>query len=195
MADTLRAFYDDASLQRFTVAAAYIDDAGAALLSRALCRGARVTLLMPRVPNVYAHANAATLKALMLRHGSAFQARLHPRMVHAKAAVGFRDDGSAEAVIGSANLKCRSLTQFGELLMRCDGTFATRLAAALTALAAEGKPVRHAPKQAADPTAEWVARGLAWALSAGSAQLATDDDSAPALRYVPVVAALEEWMG
>ena len=197
MADTLRAFFDDPSLRRYIVAAAYIDDAGAALLSRALDRGARVTLLLPRVPNVYPHANAATLRAL-LRRPVAFYALLHPRMVHAKAAAGFRDDGSTVAVIGSANLKLRSLTQFGELLMRCDGgDFARSLAAALERLAAEGDAVRHAPRLAADPAAELVASGVAAMLrAAGAAQAAEDEGgAAPALRYVPVMAALEEWMG
>jgi phosphatidylserine/phosphatidylglycerophosphate/cardiolipin synthase-like enzyme len=151
---------------------------------------------MPREPNVYPHANAATLRALLHHPGpGAFSALLHPSMVHAKAAVGFRHDGSAVAVIGSANLKCRSLTQFGELLMRCDGgEFAQSLAAALTRLAAESDAVRHEPIQAADPVVEWVSRGLAKLLRPGTAEL-LDDGGAPALRYVPVVAALEEWMG
>lgn len=195
VANTLRSFYDDPSVVRYVVAAAYVDDAGAALLSRALDRGARVTLIMPRVPNVYPHANAATLKALM-HHPGAFSALLHPSMVHAKAAVGFRRDGSAVAVIGSANLKCRSLTQFGELLMRCDGgDFAQSLAAALTRLAAESDVVRHEPIHAADPTAEWLSRSLARMLRPGTAELVMDEGGASALRYVPVVAALEEWMG
>ena len=199
VADTLRCFYDDPTMARYVVAAAYVDDDGAALLSRALDRGARVTLIMPRVPNVYRHANAATLRTL-LHHksgNSLFSAALHPDMVHAKAAVGFRKDGSAVAVIGSANLKCRSLTQFGELLMRCDGgEFAQSLAAALTRLAAESDVVRHEPVQAADPAVEWLYRRLAKVLRPGSDELLDlDDGDAPALRYVPVVAALEEWMG
>ena len=194
VADTLRSFYDDPSVTRYVVAAAYVDDAGAALLSRALDRGARVTLIMPRVPNVYPHANAATLKAL-LHHPGAFSALLHPSMVHAKAAVGYRHDGSAVAVIGSANLKCRSLTQFGELLMRCDGgDFAHSLAAALARLAAESDVVRHEPVQAADPLAQWLSRSVARVLQPGTAEL-LDEEGASALRYVPVVAALEEWMG
>ena len=131
-----------------------------------------------------------------MHHPGAFSALLHPSMVHAKAAVGFRRDGSAVAVIGSANLKCRSLTQFGELLMRCDGgDFAQSLAAALTRLAAESDVVRHEPIHAADPTAEWLSRSLARMLRPGTAELAMDEGGASALRYVPVVAALEEWMG
>jgi len=194
VADTLRSFFDDPAVVRYVVAAAYVDDAGAALLSRALDRGARVTLIMPRVPNVYPHANAATLKAL-LHHPGAFSALLHPGMVHAKAAVGFRYDDSAVAVIGSANLKCRSLTQFGELLMRCDGgDFAQSLAAALTRLAAESDVVRHEPIHAADPMVEWLSRSIARMLRPGTAEL-LEEEGASALRYVPVVAALEEWMG
>jgi len=199
VADALRSFYDDPSLCRYVVAAAYVDDAGAALLRRALDRGARVTLMLPAVPNVYPHANAATLRSL-LQHPGAFSALLHPRMVHAKAAVGFREDGTPVAVIGSANLKCRSLTQFGELLMRCDGGhFAQRLASALASLAAECDAVRHAPRQVEDPTAQWVARGMhaCWAALTGGAAEAVDEwpGAAPALRYVPAIAAVEEWMG
>ncbi len=196
VASALGGFFDDPSLRRYTVACAYLDHAGAALLQRALRRGAAVTLIMPATPNVYGHANAAALCRLLADDAAAPSGRLtallHPAMVHAKAAVGFRTDGTAVALIGSANLKERSLTQFGELLMRCEGgAFTARLAAALARLAAEGVlavQAAAAPRVLVAPQGYIQhARPLAVAMQAAPA---------PQLpQYVPVLAALEEWLG
>jgi phosphatidylserine/phosphatidylglycerophosphate/cardiolipin synthase-like enzyme len=211
VAAALRAFFDDASLGRVVVAAAYVDASGAALLERALARGADVTLVMPLAPNVYTHCNAAALCSLLrgrLRSPSPSSATrgrltavLHPDMVHAKAAVGFRADGTAVALLGSANLKQRSLTQFGELLMRADGgAFPERLAASLQRLAAEGTRVTVADAHAS--LREARAMGVPVRPFAYTEQrvhtlaaVAAAACAAPPLRHTAFMAALEEWMG
>ena len=58
----------DARYDEYVVAAAYVDQAGSAVLADALDRGAAVTLVMPRRPNVYEDAKKA-LGKLMSRHG------------------------------------------------------------------------------------------------------------------------------
>jgi phosphatidylserine/phosphatidylglycerophosphate/cardiolipin synthase-like enzyme len=78
-------------------------------------------------------------------------------MVHAKAASAARADGSVCAYLGSANLKERSLTQFGELLMRAEGEVAAELQQALLSLYEEaeevtGEMLRHDPTRAAVET-------------------------------------------
>jgi hypothetical protein len=214
-AAALRAFFDDASLRRVIVAAAYVDASGAALLERALARGADVTLIMPLTPNVYTHCNAAALCSLLRGRLSSssssstaaprrgrLTAVLHPAMVHAKAAVGFRADGTAVALLGSANLKQRSLTQFGELLMRAEGgAFPERLASALQRLAAEGTrvTVAHAHASMREARAMGVPV-LPFGFQEQStrvhtlAAVAAAAGAAP-LRHVALLAALEEWMG
>jgi|AntAceMinimDraft_5_1070358.scaffolds.fasta_scaffold362083_1 hypothetical protein len=47
----------DEQYNTYHVAAAYVDGAGARVLEAALGRGADVTLVMPRNPNVYHDAN------------------------------------------------------------------------------------------------------------------------------------------
>lgn len=198
VAGALRAFFSDSSMRRYTVAAAYLDMSGAALLQLALARGADVTLIMPSAPNVYTHANAAVLCRLLQgggvtpRSGSHQQqvgrltAVMHPAMVHAKAAVGFRPDGSAAAIIGSANLKERSLTQFGELVMRCEGgAFCARLAAALARLASEATPVGTTPP----------AEHLAMAPRMMQERAASAAEARALLHHSPLIAAVEEWLG
>ena len=59
----------DARYDEYVVAAAYVDQAGSAVLADALDRGAAVTLVMPRRPNVYEDANKKALGKLMSRHG------------------------------------------------------------------------------------------------------------------------------
>ena len=51
----------DARYDEYVVAAAYVDQAGSAVLADALDRGAAVTLVMPRRPNVYEDANKKAL--------------------------------------------------------------------------------------------------------------------------------------
>lgn len=160
VATGLCAFFDDPGVIRYTVASAYIDHTGCDLLLRALSRGAHVRLIAPRTPNVYAHANRAALGRLMRRAretGGRLSVRMHPAMVHAKAASAARADGSVCAYLGSANLKERSLTQFGELLMRAEGEVAAELQQALLSLYEEaeevtGEMLRHDPTRAAVET-------------------------------------------
>ncbi len=157
VADALHAFFGDPSAQQYTVACAYLDHSGAALLLAALARGADVTLVAPATPNVYAHANRAALSRLIRDAASTpgrLRCALHPAtMMHAKAAVAVRADGSLGAYLGSANLKQRSLTQFGELLLRVEGDAARELQDALHRLAGEAEDVSaESAKLLYDPT-------------------------------------------
>lgn len=164
-------FFADPTLLRYVVSAAYLDASGADLLRVALSRGASVTLVVPSSPNVYAHANNEALTSL-IRDGGGWGTALRVRrlmtsMLHAKAAVGIRRNGSQVAFCGSANLKkvrkrpstnrhrCihasshdsrasqRSFSQFGELVVFADGGIvARRLGAALASLASQAVLLR-----------------------------------------------------
>jgi len=143
VAPALAAFYADASIARYVAASAYIDGKGAKLLLSALRRGADVMLLTPRDPNVYVHSNRAALRAL-LRAAAGLPGRLSLRlfhgapMLHAKAGVGICADGSVRGYLGSANLKERSLTQFGEVVcLLQDGPCSRSLKQVLQAYAVE----------------------------------------------------------
>ncbi len=56
IAPKLRGFFSN--FDSYRVAASYIDEIGAAILSKALERGAHIELVMPWTPNVYADCNA-----------------------------------------------------------------------------------------------------------------------------------------
>lgn len=117
------------SFDFYRVAASYIDETGAAVLSKALERGARVELVMPWTPNVYADCNARTLGNLLAKWGGSgnFLLKLHRSMVHAKAVVA-EGPSSKVALLGSCNLRQRSLEQFEELHARVtDQTFCATL--------------------------------------------------------------------
>ena len=64
--------------------------------------------------------------------------------MYAKAAVALMDDSGVEAILGSANLKARSLTQFGELTAQVSGgQAALQLRDALDALVDESREVTN----------------------------------------------------
>jgi len=113
---TLRALCADPAVTRLRFVHAYLDHVGAGLLGLALARGARVELVLPRVPNVYPHANAAALAGLRALGGD-LEVRLHPCMIHAKAAL-IERGGELEAFLGSCNLKRNSFRLFAELNAR-----------------------------------------------------------------------------
>ncbi|MEZ6189015.1 MAG: phospholipase D-like domain-containing protein [Planctomycetota bacterium] len=110
---TLAEVCADPTVTRLRFVHAYLDPTGCALLRRALARGARVELVLPRVPNVYPHANAAAIEGLRAG-GGALEVRLHPRMIHAKAAL-FEREGERVGFLGSCNLKRNSFRLFAEL--------------------------------------------------------------------------------
>lgn len=153
--EAMNAFFNAQAARSFWVATAYIDTMGAQMLLDALKAGRDVTLLVPRTPNVYTHANRAALSWLLRsaqRTPGRLRALMHPaEMMHAKAAVSFLDEssghGSVEAILGSANLKARSLTQFGELLARVSGHAALQLRDALAELADESQEVTASARQ------------------------------------------------
>jgi len=65
----LEALMADEQYNTYHVAAAYVDGAGARVLEAALGRGADVTLVMPRNPNVYHDANRKALAKLVNKYG------------------------------------------------------------------------------------------------------------------------------
>mmetsp|Transcript_112835 Transcript_112835/g.224488 ORF Transcript_112835/g.224488 Transcript_112835/m.224488 type:complete len:464 (-) Transcript_112835:158-1549(-) len=119
LAPNLANFFANTNMLAYRVAASYIDDSGAELLSLALARGATVEIVLPQVPNVYKECNMRTLALLLARwgEGGLLAVRLHKDMVHAKVAVAQGADAPASRVgfIGSCNLRRRSLIQFEEL--------------------------------------------------------------------------------
>ena len=155
----LQAFFGDPQLSRITAATPYIDEAGAALVQLALQRGAAVTLIVPRQPNVYGHSNRRALSGLLASaaaaraacgSGGALTVLLHSGpapMMHAKIAVGCSGPGGATSrplrgYLGSANLKQRSLRQLGELVcFATGGGVPQQLGEALAALAREAQRV------------------------------------------------------
>jgi hypothetical protein len=140
----LHAFFQSPVAHTFLVATAYIDMMGARLLLQTLRRGKDVLLIVPSVPNVYTHSNRSALAWLIWaarKEGGALRVVMHPAMMHAKAAVAFTDGGDVEGILGSCNLKTRSLTQFGELLAHVTGQAARQLRDALGVLAEESEEV------------------------------------------------------
>lgn len=136
----LEALTADPAVARLEVAMAYLDRTGAALLRRALDRGARVELLLPAEANVYQHANMLALEGLLAAGGD-LAVRLHPAMVHAKALLARRRDAPPVALLGSANLKRNSFRLFAELdALVTEGAFTAALGAALADLRAEAEP-------------------------------------------------------
>ncbi|CAJ1379239.1 unnamed protein product [Effrenium voratum] len=151
IAPEMTRFYS--SFDSYRVAASYIDETGAAVLSKALERGARVELVMPWTPNVYADCNARTLGNLLGKwgaHGN-FRLKLHSSMVHAKAAVA-QGPSSNVALLGSCNLRQRSLEQFEELHAQVtDQTFCATLWKELGQLLQEGDEVQDPARLAFNP--------------------------------------------
>jgi hypothetical protein len=115
-------------------------------------------------------------------------------MVHAKAAVGFDAAGGCIALLGSANMKTRSFTQFGELLaISRGGPVATALACELQTLAAEAAVVQlQAPSPSQPPSSAAIERADPWALALGAL---LRHGRSSRVRFVPGFAAFEEWAG
>ena len=122
----LEALMADERYDSYRVAAAYVDGAGVNVLEAALRRGADVTLVMPRTPNVYGEANKKALRRLVdedakRAEGGGSRGRLRAYvcddMLHAKVflATSSRRLAPDAAMVGSCNLKRRSFGQFAEL--------------------------------------------------------------------------------
>ena len=121
MMDLLR----DARYRDYTIAMAYIDTVGVDMLDVALRReDATMTLVVPRTPNVYQDANRKAIKRLVetnraRRGGDSSNLRVYllDDMLHAKVLYAESADADAPDVgmLGSCNLKQRSLGQFVEL--------------------------------------------------------------------------------
>lgn len=112
---------EDERYTRYYVAMAYIDSMGVDLLASALRRdNTTLTLVVPRTPNVYHDANRKALGRLIKANDGRednLKILLLDDMLHAKAFHAESADDSIPAVgmIGSCNLKQRSLGQFVEL--------------------------------------------------------------------------------
>lgn len=116
---------EDESYSRYRIAMAYIDSVGADMLDSMLARGnTSLTLVVPRTPNVYHDANRKALNRLVQRNAkrnngdsSNLNVVMLDEMLHAKVFFAESDDSSIPdvAMLGSCNLKQRSLGQFVEL--------------------------------------------------------------------------------
>ncbi len=100
---------------------AYVDSVGADMLASVLERsGTSLTVVVPRNPNVYHDANRKALVRLIEKtraRGENLRILLIDDMLHAKVffAESDLDDVQDVAMMGSCNLKQRSLGQFVEL--------------------------------------------------------------------------------
>jgi phosphatidylserine/phosphatidylglycerophosphate/cardiolipin synthase-like enzyme len=155
---------DDARWDRYTVAAAYVDRCGVDVLTPALARGAKMTLVMPRNPNVYHDANRKALKRLMDTYGGEngqVRAYMCDDMLHAKVFLAESSTtGESAAMIGSCNLKQRSFGQFAELNALIVQPSCTRqLEKELAKLVSESELVVESDMRFSEPKAtieEWL---------------------------------------
>ena len=155
---------DDPRWDRYTIAAAYVDQCGVEVLEPALRRGATMTLVMPRNPNVYHDANRKALKRLVDRYGGEngqVRAYMCDDMLHAKVFLAESSaTGESAAMIGSCNLKQRSFGQFAELNALIVQPSCTRqLERELAKLVSDSKAVVESDLRFSEPKAtieEWL---------------------------------------
>jgi len=155
---------DDPRWDRYTVAAAYVDQCGVEVLEPALRRGATMTLVMPRNPNVYHDANRKALKRLVDGYGGEggqVRAYMCDDMLHAKVFLAESSaTGESAAMIGSCNLKQRSFGQFAELNALIVQPSCTRqLERELAKLVSDSKAVVESDLRFSEPKAtieEWL---------------------------------------
>jgi len=140
----LQRLFSDRQYNSYTVAMAYMDTRGAALIQLALERGADVSLVMPLHPNVYQDANRKALCRLMCASESTsgkLHAFTHHSMIHAKAIIA-HSSKMTTSVLGSCNLKQRSFTQFTELnAISVDDAMNKALLTKMDDLVHESRPV------------------------------------------------------
>ena len=118
----MKSLLEDGRYSNYIVAMAYIDAVGADMLSSVLRReNTTLTLVVPRTPNVYHDSNRKSLKRLVEANGGITSRNLKvyllDDMLHAKAFYAEGDNTTTTPVgmLGSCNLKQRSLGQFVEL--------------------------------------------------------------------------------
>jgi len=162
---SLVSLFADPKVAAIDVAVAYMDGEGAAVIMLALERGADVRLVMPRHPNVYQSCNSHTLRRLLAAAAHCpgrLTISLHPDMLHAKALVAHKRDGSSVGLVGSCNFKGRSFGQFAELCaLFTEPEFTSSLEQAISTLMMEAERVSSAcalPR--ADPTVALVEQWL-----------------------------------
>ena len=155
---------DDPRWDRYTIAAAYVDQCGVEVLEPALRRGATMTLVMPRNPNVYHDANRKALKRLVDGYGGEngqVRAYMCDDMLHAKVFLAESSaTGESAAMVGSCNLKQRSFGQFAELNALIVQPSCTRqLERELAKLVSDSKAVVESDLRFSEPKAtieEWL---------------------------------------
>ena len=173
----LEALMADERYTSYHVAAAYLDQSGGRVLEQALERGADVTLVMPRNPNVYHDANRKALRKLVGKYGEGVGdirplptaagrrvGTLTPYfiddMLHAKVFLAHGSGVDPAAMIGSCNLKQRSFGQFAELNALIVQSQCTRkLAGEFNRLVGESARVTADDLRFAEPKAtieEWL---------------------------------------
>ena len=167
---TMMKLLEDASYSRYRIAMAYMDAVGADMLDAMLARGnTSLTLVVPRNPNVYHDANRKALKRLIhknadRRNGDSSNLKIVmlDDMLHAKVFFAESDDGAVPdvAMLGSCNLKQRSLGQFVELNAEIQQPILTRaLRAKLDDIINESLPICDDDLLYAEPKAtveEWL---------------------------------------
>lgn len=139
------AIMDDPAVTRLRIAMAYLDRTGAAVLRRALARGTRVELLMPKKANVYHDANVMALRTILADPN--LHAFAHPDMLHAKVTLAYGPGTLRYAFLGSANLKRYSLELLGELnALVTDAAVNASIEQAIDALFSEATPITEPPR-------------------------------------------------
>jgi len=110
----------DRSEERLVIEHAYVSETQILqAIERALTRGVRVDLILPRAPDTHLYANMATVNQLLASNGrKSLRVFLYPKMMHAKVVL---SDGVVAAV-GSANLTPRSMRTSREVTMFVHGT-------------------------------------------------------------------------
>jgi len=105
----------DHSKEHLIIEHAYFsDDKIIAAVLRAIARGVRVDIILPKRPDTHLYANMATINRLLASHtGESLRVFLYPKMMHAKVVL----SDEAIAAVGSVNLTPRSMITKREVTM------------------------------------------------------------------------------
>lgn len=161
---------EDKSYSRYQIAMAYLDAVGVDMLDAVLARGnTSLTLVVPRNPNVYHDANRKALKRLIKKNAerrngdsSNLKVVMLDDMLHAKVFFAESENSTIPdvAMLGSCNLKQRSLGQFVELNAEIHQPILTRaLRMKLDEIINESLPICDDDLTYAEPKAtveEWL---------------------------------------
>ncbi len=134
----------------------FSDTAVVDALARRSQEGVRVTVIVPREPDLHYNANQQAMARLLSKgHPKRLQVFLYPRIVHGKIMLMDR----SRAFIGSANLMTSSLDEMGEvnvLLSGANSPAILKLRGILRDDILQSEPMRS------PPSLRWFRRWLAW---------------------------------